>query len=87
MKVDPNQDVRPMLVALTATTQNGAVRETYTHEGGIPLRLHIAAQFTASQCANPNVMENDWDVVSRQSLAFADALIDAHNQTCEVKSE
>lgn len=82
-----------MLVALTATTKDGAVRETYTHEGGIPLRLHIAAQSfpmrwsteaiqTLANCAGCTIPEAVRKAVDCE-LHIADLLIAAHNETCD----
>lgn len=84
MKVDRNQDVRPMLVALSATTRNGEVRETYTNEGGIPLRLHIASLSMASEISRTDGSVSNMNTFSEWHLKLADALIAAHNETCEV---
>jgi len=88
MKVDPNQNI--------CAYQQNYVEHTPEHEfgvdrvqtvGGIPLRLELAARFMAAVIANPK-SENFWnDDEALIALDAADALIEAHNATCEVKND
>ena len=75
MKVDPNAPAYPVV-------QEG----TWPREG-MPIRLAIAAQIMAAQCANgfvpyskDNRSEHSPQFRAERSLEWADALIAAHNE-------
>lgn len=87
MKVDPNQNYQSHQVrCIDHSDENGSAVERVDTVGGIPLRLELAARFMAAVIANPK-SENFWnDDEALIALDAADALIAAHNATCEVKN-
>ena len=81
MKVDPNAPAYPTVQFFGA---NPIPPATWP---GIPIRLAIAAQIMAAQCANgfvpyskDNRSEHSPQFRAERSLEWADALIAAHNE-------
>jgi len=93
MKVDRNQNCVPSLEMVHNHPADGRLTHVIPEYGGIPLRLHIAAQSfpmrwsteaiqalaNGAGCTIPEAVRKAADC----ELNIADALIAAHNETCD----
>jgi len=87
MKVDRNQNCQSHQVrCIDHSDENGFAVERVDTVGGIPLRLELAARFMAARIARGYLPDSVEKSAPTDALKRADALIEAHNATCEVKN-
>ena len=84
MKVDPNAPAYPNVITI-ASVSSDSISYQPTPQQGIPIRLAIAAQIMAALATDPAL---NWIRLTphdrgRTALAWADALIAAHNEGAE----
>lgn len=88
MKVDRNQNIQARQVRhIDYEDGSNLGFERIETIGGIPLRLYLAAECMPSVVAcwqfNNVSINTTLGAVAKASIELADALIEAHNATCE----